>query len=340
MAISSGADLVLELPYPYSSASASYFAGAGVAILDALAIDQLSFGSECADLSLIEKAAAVTQTADFHAAVSARQRAGEGSAHAYFEEMKKHLSDTACHLLSNDILAVEYVRAVRALNSEMVPLPLKRNGSAYTAENIEDGKYPSATALRRQLSAWDIHGSLRFCPESSAEYLKKAIESGFSPVKTECLDAAILSFFRLHTPEELSDIAEMQGGLAHRLCHAAHESVSFSEMLTRASSKSYPLARLRRAVLFAMTGVKAEDLTCPPAYLSLLGATERGRQLLRDWKESSPIPIFAKFADAASLSTAAGRQAELTVALDSLFTLAQPKPAAADHWIKMPPVLL
>jgi len=340
MALSGGADIILELPYPYSSASAPYFAGAGVAILDALGVDELSFGSETADLTLLEKTAEIMEKEQFYTDVSTRQRAGEGSAQAYFSELQQHLPDTEIHLLSNDILAVEYIRAIRALKSSMRPMPIFREGSAYRAQSLENGKNPSATALRKKLINGDVNESLKYVPKYSAEVLKKAIKSDLAPIQTDFLDAAILCFFRLTPSEGLAMIAEMQGGLAYRLCAAARESISYADMLAKASSKSYPTARLRRAVLFAMTGVRESDLRTAPVYLSLLGANERGRKLLRVWKEAAPFPISAKFADAAAVSPAATRQAELTLALDSIFTLAHPTPCSADYWIKKHPILL
>ena len=151
MALSCGADVVLELPYPYSSASAAYFAGAGVAILDALGADSLCFGSECADPVLLEQAAVITASPDFHAGVGIRQRNGEGSAAAYFAELRRYLQDGSVQLLANDILAVEYVRAIHVLESTMQPMVIRRDGTAYGERRLEEGKHPSATALRELL---------------------------------------------------------------------------------------------------------------------------------------------------------------------------------------------
>ena len=334
MAVSCGADIVLELPYPYSAASAAYFAGAGVAILDALGTDELSFGSECADPILLARAAEITGNADFCERVRTRQRQGEGSAQAYFAELQQVLSDPDLRFLANDILALEYVRAIRALESSMRPMPIRREGSAYAARQTEKGRHPSATALREHLIRGELNESFGFVPEGAQKYLSDAINDQLAPVRMSNLDHLAVGYFRMHSPDSLSEIAEMQGGLANRLHMAARESTTYAEMLLAASSKSYPTARLRRAVLFALTGVTAHDLQTAPAYLSLLAAGEVGRILLREWKDASPIPIYAKFADAASVGV---RQAALAAALDSLFTLAQPVPCASDLWIKRPP---
>lgn len=340
MALLGGADLVLELPYPYSAASAAYFAGAGVAILDALGVDELSFGSECADLTLLERTAAVTETPAFHDRVAAYQRSGEGSAQAYFHTLSE-MTDTAdTRFLANDILALEYVRAICRLESPMRPVPIPREGSAYHDQYVQADKYPSATALRACLTNGDINEALRYIPQSAQKPLQTAIEAATTPTRMSRLDAAILACFRTCPPETLSLAAEMQGGLAHRLCNAARSAVTLDDLLAAASSKSYPTARLRRAILFAMTGVTPQDLQTPPAYLSLLGATAAGRTRLRDLRADTPISIVAKFADAAPLSPRAARQSALTQALDALFTLALPISRASDTFIKHPPCML
>ena len=337
MAVAGGANVVLELPYPYSAASASYFAGAGVSVLDALGMDALSFGSECADLTLLEQAAELTQAPDFLQNVRKRQSDGEGSAQAYFAELHTRLGMTDFRFLANDILAIEYVRAIRAIGSEMRPIPIKRHGSAYGESALEDGKHPSATALREQLTKGNFNETLQYIPDYAQKELKCAMKSGFAPANIHKINTAILTFFRLTAPETLEGMAEMQGGLSYRLHDAAMRACSLEEMMTLASSKSYPTARLRRAILFAMTGVTARDLMTPPGYLALLAADDIGRGLLRGWKWKTPIPIVTKLADAPSLSAAAARQAALTQSLDALFAMTLPTIHAADVFIKTPP---
>lgn len=340
MAVSCGADVVLELPYPYCAASAAYFAGAGVALLDALEIDELSFGSECADERRLERAALLTQNPDFIERVRMRQRNGEGSAQAYFAEMTNQLGEEDSKFLANDILAVEYIRAIRTIDSNMIPKPLLRKGSAYGALATEAGRHPSATALRTMICRGEIHDALNFIPDQAQNELKKAFATGMAPTDMSCLERAILAFFRLSDPTQMEEIAEMQGGLSYRLHDAALRAVSLEDMISLASSKSYPTARLRRAILYGMTGVTAQDLTVSPAYLMLLAANSTGRELLRQWKTSATIPVITKPADTPTESHKAIRQAALSSALDALFSLALPTPCRADTYIKRSPRVL
>ena len=337
MAIAGGANVVLELPYPYSAASAAYFAGAGVAILDSLGVQGLSFGCECTDLMLLHRAASMTRTEEFWACVLDRQKGGEGSAAAYFSELQSRLADSDYCFLANDILALEYMRSMLAIESDMQPMPIHRDGSAYRAQKTEDGKHPSATALRKLLLQSN-NEALSLMPISTKNVLENAISNGLAPGDMKQLDAAILSFFRLQEPTALAQSAEMQGGLSNRLHDAAMRACSVEEMLTLASSKSYPTARLRRAILYAMTGVTVTDLTTPPAYVSLLSADAVGRELLRYWKGSNtPIPIVTKPADAFGISPIASRQASLSLTLDALFALTLPRVCSADRFVKMSP---
>ena len=337
MAVCCGANVVLELPYPYSAASAAYFAGAGVAVLDALGVEQLSFGCECEDVSLLERAADLTQNEAFLSCVKERQRKGEGSAQAYFAELCERLGGDGYRFLANDILALEYIRAIRVIDSQMRPAPILRKGSAYRAQETEVGKHPSATALRALLSQGKINDSLIFVPGKAKCTLKKSIEDGMSPIDLRKIEASVLTFFRLQDPASLERIAEMQGGLSYRLHDAAMRACSCAEMIAMASAKSYPTARLRRAILYALTGVSAQDLMTPPAYLNLLATDQIGRGLIREWKKCSPIPVVAKPADAAAISEAAKRQFALAMSLDALFTMAMPQVYRADTFLRMSP---
>ena len=336
MAISGGANVVLELPYPYSAASAAYFAGAGVAILDALGVNELSFGCECTDVVLLHRAASLTRTKEFWDCIRDRQKDGEGSAAAYFAELQARLSDTDYCFLANDILALEYMRAILAIESDMKPMPIHREGSDYRAQETEVGKHPSATAMRALLLQ-NNNDALLFTPNSSRNVLESAISEDLAPADMKRTDTAILSFVRLQDPKAMAQIAEMQGGLSHRLHDAAMRACSVEEMLMLASSKSYPTARLRRAILYAMTGVTTADLATPPAYVSLLAADAAGRELLRHWKGNTPIPVVTKSADAFGISQVASRQASLSLALDALFALTLPRVRPADFFVKQSP---
>ena len=335
MAVRGGADLVLELPYPYSSASAEFFASAGVSVLSSVGVDRLCFGSESGDMEKLMRAAYVARSLDTEADREA------GTADGYFTALGKAYEDAYGESFcpaSNDILGIEYCKAILAGGYAVKPFAVKRQGDSFRADAVTDGKFASATALRRLIREEGIDAITPYVPEDTARLLGKAISRGDAPVDITRIESAVLSFFRLADPERLSALAELGGGLGNRICEAARDAVSLSELLARVATKKYTDARIRRAILFAMTGVTSDDLRVPVGYATVLAANARGCELLsRLRKEARGIPVITKPADG---KTVHPRQYALSLASDSLFTLAQPTARPAGEYIRKNPVIL
>ncbi len=328
-ACAAGADLVLELPFPYCAASADYFAGAGVAILDELGTDEINFGSETGDLERLISLARAAADPEFDKKYKEILAADPtlGTAETYFLALGEN---GVSELASNDLLGLSYAKAATRIGCEEKLRVTARDGSAYGAKVVEEGKHPSATALRSLLHVGNL-SAFSMMPDATAEILKKA---PLTDIKN--LEGAILTFFRLADPERLSECAEAGGGLAHRLCSAARSATTLDEFFTLASAKRYTDARVRRATLFCMLGVTKKDLCTPPSYLQLLAANARGRELLGRLKKESQLPIVTKPADAERLSP---RQFELSARADALYTLAFSEKKAADVYIKSAPMV-
>ena len=325
-AIKCGADLVLELPYPYASASAEYFARAGVSILSDF-VDNIIFGSECGDISLLTNAAECATDDGFRAAVSTRIENGEGAGNAYFGELE---SRGFCNLSSNDILGVEYIRAAKELYADLNFFTIKRDGSMYLDTELKQNENPSASAIRRLFEDSDPDLSLlsEYMPQSAASALIEAKKRGELTDMRE-LDTAMLSFFRLHSGAEFEDIAEAGGGLANRICSLARESESSFEMFEKLKTKRYTDARLRRAILFSMTGVTHSLLDEKPSYTVLLAANASGRALLSGKRKLDGITVVTKPADAPECA-----QTQASARLDAIFTLARKQKLEAGAMLK------
>ena len=306
MAIAAGADLVLELPFPYACASAAYFAGAGVEILSRLGVDTLAFGSESGDLSRLSVLAEKEET-------QTPARGATGTAEAYFAGLGESL-------FPNDILALAYLRAARG---RLDFLALKREGSAYDERELPgEGIFPSAAALRRALAAGaDVSAYL---PEGALPVFRQAAEAtGFSD--TAALGTALLA--RLRAPErEGPPAAECGGGFLAHLRRAAAEATDYESLCRNAATKRYTNARVRRGLLYLLSGVVPEDLRARPAYVRLLAAGPRGMVFLRESTHMRDIPVVTKPRDAAALGKAAVRQRELARIADGLFALCFPHP--------------
>ena len=323
-AIAAGADLVLELPFPWSSASAEYFARAAVAVLSG-SCDTLLFGSECGVIELICRAATLAATDDFREEYRRRTKSGEGAAGVYFDMLR----EAGAPLGSNDLLGVEYVRAIGELCADMTPVTLKREGADYNDESIDGASYPSATAIRKMWQELGFEESAKHMPRAAYEIYENAYFEG-EMCDVYQLSRAILMYFRLRSPEDLQSYAECEGGIANRLCSLAHECSSLEELYEKLSTKRYTDAKLRRALLFCLSEVERELLCSLPEYTTLLAADAKGRELLSAQRKSGGIKVVTKPADepAESAQTKASRR------LDAIFTLAKMQPNASGEYLR------
>ena len=293
-AILNGADLVLELPFPWSSGSAEYFASAGVRAL-APYCDAIIFGSECGDIDLLKRAADVALTSEFCVALDAKKKSGEGAASAYFSLIEEYVG---ARLSSNDILGVEYIKAAKKCGAKLEFFTVKRMGNAYRDNTIREGEFPSASAIRKALKSDDKLDFERVQGFTDGS-LKDALLQG-QITDAGLIERALLMYFRLADASELSQYAEADGGIAERICLAAKESRNIVELWEMIKTKRYTDAKLARAILFCLARVKRELLLQAPEYLYLLAASESGRALLSSVKKSKSdgrIPVVTKPAD-------------------------------------------
>ena len=332
MALTQGADLVLELPYPFSAASAERFASAGVAIAAELA-DTVFFGSESGDINALKSAARVCVSDEFVEEYKRILESGVGTASAYFELLEQK---TGAKYRSNDILGIEYIKAALRQKSDISFATTARVGAAYSSVEITADKYQSASAIRELIACGELEKASEYMPRECFDILSSAHENG-ALTDTSKLDTAIKLFFRMCDPADVGNAAECDMGLASRICAAAKECTD-GDILGLIRTKRYTDARLRRAMLFALTGVKNEDFSALPEYTNLLAANARGRELLAKTRKDSKIAILAKAADIPN-TDAAKRQAELSAKLDSVFALALKKEISATDMLRRSPVI-
>ena len=352
-ALAGGADLVVELPFPWSCAGAEHFALAGVRILSRLGVDTLTFGSETGDAHLLHQAESAIHSPTFGAVYSALCRSGMGTAAAFSEALRKAsrvpLPDEFPS--SNDLLGIAYIRALHLLHADGFPMLsaeiVKRLGAAYRADTLTDGEYPSATSLRVLIreAACDpaaleaiLGGTM---PDGSLTCLLEGLRRGELPVDGDRLLPFLHAFYRLAEPASMESFAECGGGIMGHICRVARETPSSAEFTEALRTKQYTDARLRRALLFGALGVDREDLLMQPAYTTVLGANSRGRTFLREWRKSrkeeslSPFAVVTKPAD-----SPAGRQQLLAERSDALFTLCYPTPGAAGDLYRRTPCMV
>lgn len=343
-AIFSGADLVAELPFPWCSGSAETFAQAGVHILRELGVKHLIFGSECGDLSLLSTAATLTEQEIFSEVYAKLCTQGRGTAAAYAEALQQLARMQGMNLpdgfpSSNDLLGIAYLAAIK--DTDMIPHTVKRMGQAYNDEILHDSQFPSATSLRLLMQeakedSLSLSVMLNGCmPPSCLDALLADIEHGKVPVMSQKLLPFYHAYFRLlRLKEGHTSTAELSGGIDRHLHKVALQAATADEFWKKIQTKQYTEARLRRGMLYALTGVTTEDICSMPTYTLLLAANTKGRAYLSAHRKSEGFPVVTKPADAPP-----SRQRELSEAIDALFTLCMPQPAESGYLTKQSPYI-
>ncbi len=326
-ALECGADLVVELPVPHCFASAEYFAAASVNILSRLGVNKLSFGSESGDAEKIVKIAKIAASDEFKAECEmlSKERTSAG---AYFELLAKRSGEE--NILSNDILGIEYTKAIIKNGYDMQIFPIKREGNAYRDTQLSLGELPSASAIRFALSCGNRENIANFVPEQTIKMLEENELANFERVKD-----SILFTLRLLN-EDTVDVAISDKGLVNRIITTAHECTSFDEFESKLQTKKYTKSAIRRAILYILLGIKQSDIENLPEYTILLGANEKGREHLASIrKNEGAIKVITKPSDAEG-----SRQFELSKKADALYTMCFENKKESGFYIKKSPVIL
>lgn len=280
-----GADLVVALPAPYANTGAEAFAAAGVALLTALGCDTLAFGAEAPDVDRLLQAARLLEAPD----LSARLRGylGQGMTFAAArakaaEELEPGLSD----LLSrpNNILGIEYCKALLAQHSPMQPLALHRLGADHGS--VQPGRagqtlLASASFLRAAVRRGGVEALAPYVPEPAMEVYRHAAAQGLT-MDAGRFSLALLTLLRAGDPARFARVRGVNEGLEHRLSAAVRQASDAEDLYARLKTKRYPHARLRRLALDAAIGVEAGSLPELPPYLHVLGARRAALPLLRN----------------------------------------------------------
>ena len=326
MALASGADIVLELPVPYCMASAEYFAVAGIEILHSVGVDKLCFGSECADAEKIKRIAAIACSPEFKAECEGLP-SNEGSASAYFTLLSQKSGEY--DIISNDILGIEYTKAIIKNGYDIQIFPIKREGSAYRETVLTDGEFPSAGAIRESIRNGNFVNIEGFVPASTLEILNREELSSLDYAKR-----SVLTVLRLLDSENL-DVAISDKGLVNRILSIAHECTSYDEFEQRLQTKKYTGSAIRRAILYILLGIKHSDLDAMPTCTTVLAANAVGREYLSSIRKADcKIRLVTKPADADD-----NRQTLINKRADALYTICFENIKDSGSYIRKKPVI-
>ena len=339
-AVRGGADLVLELPLPWAISSAEGFARGGVSILAATGVvDTLAFGSECGNAAKLQRAAKALLRADFPDVLREELAKGLSFAAARESAARALIGEDAAVLREpNDILGVEYCKALLQSGSTIAPLAILRKVVGHNGGAAKG--FASASHIRELL----INGACadEFLTPESAAICARECAAGRAPVTMANAERAILARLRAMREEDFAPFDGGGEGLYHRFYDAVQRETTIDGILAAAKSKRYAYARLRRLLLAVYLGVTPEDTPQRVPYLRVLACNSRGRELLRCMKTTAAAPILTKSAQVRRLDAGAQRLFALTARAEEQYVLAYPDLAAArpgSAWTTDPVIL-
>lgn len=304
-ALLAGADLVLEIPVAFSTASAHEFAAYGVALLSAIGVDAVVFGSECGQIEILKQAAYALnhESAEFRERLQKGLKAGLTYPQARAKALE--MEDTWASVLSspNNILGIEYLRAAEDLHSPMEFYTISRKGSGYHEDTLADANFPSASAIRGIIrNSLSKDKDLLDILASHLPAVTHPAYTGAVPVFvddfSELLNAAVLQM------QATFSIADLSPELAARLAKPPYCPLSFEERIQALKTRQLTYTRVSRALLHLVLGMREEDISRwkdegYALYARILGFRRQSSPLLSCLHKRSSIPLITKMADAA-----------------------------------------
>lgn len=318
-AVRCGADLVVELPLPWALSSAEGFARGAVGVLGGLGVvERLSFGSESGDARALEAAAEALLDPALVPEIKAELSGGLPFAAARQRALARRAPELAALLETpNNILAVEYIKAVYDLRLDMGIVTFRREGAPH--DGTGEGRLRSAGELRTLMGAgMDVSACI---PPEAEEVFRRERERGRGPVLPSAMEPLLLSRLRMLSERAFSELPDASEGLGNRLFSAVREEPGWDGVLSAAKSKRYALSRIRRMCMCACLGVRAGMAEGTPPYARVLAANARGREVLRLASERAAIPLITKAAAARSMPREVEKVFELGSMARDLYVL-------------------
>ncbi len=286
-AIKCGMDLVIELPVLYSISSAENFAEGALKILGAFGNDvTISFGSECGDLDTLDCIANVLydEPKEFTTILThelskglSYPKARENALLLYLNDVRKYanvLSDP------NNILGIEYLKAIKRLKSKVTPLTIKRIDAGYNSLKIKD-RLASATAIRNLIK--NNEDVKKLMPAPSYNILTENIKHGKIVNDVSVFEKEIIYTLRKMSVQEIGNLRDVSEGLENLIKQAANSCNNLEDLINSIKSKRYTRSRIQRILLYSILNITKKDIQDSykiKPYIRVLGASQRGKILL------------------------------------------------------------
>lgn len=347
VALKAGVSVVLELPVCYATGSAEFFAMGAVSLLDKLGcIDAICFGSECGDIRSLNRIADVLieEPMEYRELLQTKLKAGLSFPLARQKALAAYFDDESLNVVleqPNNILGIEYIKAIKKLNSSMEIFTIKRKDSGYHSDTLSE-TYSSASAIRKLL--W--HASQSVHMEADNTYDEPALSEVLlrleGQVPSACIrlledtyrmrypvysnDFSLLLKYKLltETKESLTEYMDISEELANRIINRRNDFISFDQFCDILKSREVTYARISRALFHILLDVKEKDMLSYTEagycqYGHILGFRKDSTLVLKEFKQSSSVPLITKLTQTDGLSDIGSKMLEQDIFASDLY---------------------
>ena len=309
MALDNGVDLVIELPTLYSVSSAENFADGAIKILNSLKIvDNISFGTECEELNKLNIIANILfeEPKEYKLFLQSELDKGLSFPKARENALIEYLNDFSYRTVlsgSNNILAIEYLKALKKHRSKINPLVVPRGNTNHLNKDYT-GKITSSTSIREMIKTGNTRNLKNSMTPSSYTILKEEINKGHFIRDISDFEKLIIYNLRNSSFDSLRKLPDVSEGLEHLIKKAANSTNSIYELINQVSSKRYTETRIKRILLYSLLGISQREMDISKKvtpYVRVLGFSKNGKELLSRISKNNPnlriITSVKKFID-------------------------------------------
>lgn len=338
MALAGGVDVVIELPTLYSISSAENFANGAIKILSELkVVTHISFGMEEDDIASLNNIAnvLVSENTEFTSLLRSKLKEGLSFPKAREIAIVNYFKDKKYEQImqgSNNILAIEYLKAIKKINKNIKPIGIKREKVFYNSKKIID-EYASSSGIRNLLLNKQLEETTKVMPSESFDILYDNVKNG-----TYCFDINNLSqmiFYKLRNMsiKELSNLPEVSEGIENLIKENSNKTNNLQELIEKCKSKRYTQTRIQRILLYALLDINKQDMEMSKKikpYIRILGCNERSKWILSEIKNNATLITSVKKFEDGNTNKKYKRMLEIDKKASNIYTLGYKKNSEAN----------
>lgn len=339
MAINGGADLVVELPTVYSVSSAENFANGAVKVLDTLGIvDSISFGMEATEISSLNNIANVlyTEPPEYVSILQHELQKGTSYPKARDNALMMYLNDIKryANILkgSNNILAIEYLKALKNQKSSLAPVGIKREKIYYNSTKIID-EFASATGIRELLLRNQIEEIRKVVPPTTFSALLNDFREGTYVLDLTAYNYEIIYRLRTMDIKEIANLPDVNEGLENLIKEVSDKTNNIVDLVSGIKSKRYTQTRIQRILLCALLGITKKDMELSKAvipYIRVLGCSASGKQLLSQINSKAKVITSLKKFEDSNKNSKLARLLDIDKTATNIYTIGYRKNSVAN----------